>query len=216
MRDFVIKKLMDEKLIVIARDMENEKIIPLAKALFKGGIRILEITFTLKAPESFKSTGKTIKSVIDHFGDDILMGAGTVVTPELVDIAADAGALYIVSPNTDINVIKRTKDRGLVSIPGALTPSECMTAFNAGADFIKLFPIGELGPGYLKAVKAPLSHLKFVCTGGVNDKNIPDFIKAGAVGFGVGGNLVNKEWIDASQFDKITELAKRYVEAVNS
>ena len=215
MRDSVIQKIMEKKLIVIARGMKEEHIIPLAKALYDGGVRIMEITFNLKAPESHTSTANAIKSVIDYFGEEMLMGAGTVVTPDLVDIAGDAGALYIVSPNTDINVIQRTKERGLVSIPGALTPSECMTAHNAGADFIKLFPIGELGPGYLKSLRAPLSHLKFVGTGGINDKNIPDFIKAGAVGFGVGGNLVNAQWIESSQFGKITELAKRYIEAVN-
>ena len=202
--------IMEHKLVAIVRGMDEEKILPFAEALFKGGIRMIEVTFNLKAPED-QTTTKAIKAIASRFGKDVWPGAGTVVSPQAVEKAREAGALYIVSPNTDAAVIKRTKALDMISIPGALTPSECMEAHNAGADFIKLFPAGSLGPDYLKAIRAPLSHLHFVATGGVNEKTMPIYLKAGASGFGVGGNLTNKEWIDAGEFNKITELAKAYV-----
>ena len=173
---------------------------------------MIEVTFNLRAPED-PATTNGIKAISSRFGKDVWMGAGTVTSPEFVEKAREAGALYIVSPNTDKQVIAYTKKLNLISIPGALTPSECMEAHNAGADFIKLFPAGDFGPGYLKSIRAPLSHLRFVATGGINEKNISDYLKAGAAGFGVGGNLTNREWIDAGEFNKITELAKAYVAA---
>jgi len=213
MREKVIQKILEEKIVAIVRGMEEEKILPLAEALYNGGIRFMEVTFNLKEPDNYAATARAISSIVAQFGKDMYAGAGTVVTPELVDIAGEAGALYIISPNTEVEVIKQTRKRGLVSIPGALTPTECFVAYSAGADFVKLFPAGDMGVGYLKSIKAPLSHMKFIATGGITEKNIPDFLKAGAAGFGVGGNLVNKEWIDAGEFDKITNLAKRYLEA---
>ena len=194
--------------------MKEEKVLPIAEALYRGGIRFIEVTFDLKSPENFAATTRAIRSISDRFGSDMLAGAGTVVSAELVEMACDAGALYIISPNTDESVIRRTKEKGMVSIPGALTPSECLIAHNAGADFIKLFPAGELGAGYIKALAAPLGHLRLLAVGGVNEKNIPDFLKAGVIGFGIGSELTNKAWIEAGEFQKITELAKRYVQAV--
>ena len=111
-------------------------------------------------------------------------------------------------------VIARTRELGMVSMPGALTPTEIVKAYNAGADIVKVFPIGNLGAGYLKAVKAPLSHIPMAAVGGVNEKNAADFIKAGAAGLGVGGNLVNKEWIANGEWDKITALAQAFTDAV--
>ena len=210
-----VQTIMEHKLVAIVRGMEEDKILPFAEALYKGGIRMIEVTFNLKSPEDLTTT-RAINAISSRFGKDVWAGAGTVVSPKMVERAKEAGALYIVSPNTDPSVIARTKELNLISIPGALTPSECMDAHNAGADFIKLFPAGSLGPDYLKAIKAPLSHLHFVATGGINEKTIPAYLKAGASGFGVGGNLTNKEWIDAGDFHKITELAKAYVEAANA
>ena len=208
-----VQTILDHKLIAIVRGMDEDKILPFAEALYKGGIRMIEVTFNLRAPED-TATKKAIKAISSRFGKDVWAGAGTVVSPQLVERAKEAGALYIISPNTDASVIKHTKKLGLISIPGAFTPSECMDAHNAGADLIKLFPAGNLGPDYLKAIRAPLSHIHFVTTGGINEKTIPAYLKAGAAGFGVGGNLVNKEWIDSGEFGKITELAKSYVQAL--
>lgn len=211
MRETVIQRTLDEKLIAIVRGMEEKKILPLVEALYNGGISMVEVTFDLRDLDNYSATARAIQSISARFGKDVLVGAGTVITAELVDMAREAGALYIISPNADAEVIRRTRELGLVSMPGALTPGECLAAHSSGADFIKLFPAGEMGPGYLKALRAPLSHLRFLGVGGINENNIPDFLKAGAVGFGVGGNLVNKEWIDANEFSKITALARRYV-----
>ena len=104
---------------------------------------------------------------------------------------------------------------GLVSMPGAMTPSEIVTAYQAGASFVKVFPVGDLGAGFLKALKAPLSHIPLLAVGGVNPDNIADFMKAGAVGAGVGGNLTNKNWIAAGEYDKITEVAAALVKNAN-
>ena len=133
---------------------------------------------------------------------------------ELVELTAKAGGAFIISPDTDVAVIKRTRELGLVSMPGALTPSEIKTAHNAGADYVKVFPLGSMGPGYLKAIRAPLSHIKMTAVGGINEKNLKEYLEAGACGAGIGGNLANKKWIENGEFDKITEVAKQLVQVV--
>jgi len=213
MRETIIKRMLEDKFIAIIRGMEEEKIVPLAEALYNGGFRCIEVTFNLREPDNYAQTARSIEAIVKRFGNDVLAGAGTVVSPELVDIAADAGAAYIVSPNTDVDVIRQTLKRGLISVPGALSASECMTAHNAGADLIKLFPTGSMGVGYLKSLKAPLSHLKFVATGGIDENNFKEYLQAGAVCIGVGGNLINKDWIAAGEFEKITDLAKKFTTA---
>jgi len=214
MREKVIQSILDKKIIAIVRGMEERVILPLAEALLAGGITMMEITFNQSKPETFESTAKGITALRETFGERLLVGAGTVITTALLELAKKAGALYIVSPNTDTEIIKNTRSLGLVSLPGALSPSECLAAHNAGADFIKLFPASDLGSNYLKAIRAPLSHIKFLAVGGINEKNAAEFIKAGAVGLGVGGNLVNKEWIAAGEFNKITQSAQDIVQAV--
>ena len=130
-------------------------------------------------------------------------------------IAAEAGASYIISPDTDVDVIRKTRELGLVSLPGAYTPSEAKQAYNAGADFVKLFPCVGDAPAYIKALCGPLNHIRFLAVGGVNENNAADFLKAGALGVGVGGNLVNKDWIKAGEYDKVRDAAKKYVASVN-
>lgn len=216
MRDLVIQKTIEGRIIAIVRGMEESLILPLAEALLAGGIGMVEVTFNQTKPETFESTARAIKALKDNFDGKIIPGAGTVVTPEQAEMAASAGAQYIISPNVNIAVIKRTRELGLVSMPGAMTPSEAMTAHESGADFIKLFPAGTFGTGYLKAIRAPLSHLRFLAVGGIDEKNAADFIRAGALGLGIGGNLVNKDWIAAGEFDKITTLAAKLVETAHS
>jgi len=144
----------------------------------------------------------------------MLVGAGTVIREEQLDMASEAGAEYIITPNTNVELIRKVKEYGLLSFPGAFTPSEIVEAYNAGADAVKVFPVGNLGPAYIKAVKAPLSHIPLMAVGGVNEKNAADFMAAGCCGIGVGGNLVNKNWIEAGEWDKIIALAKEYRKAV--
>ena len=216
MREKVIAEILRGKLIAIVRGMAEGQIVPIAEAIRAGGITMLEVTFNQANPDSFAATARAIAAIRKSFGDAGFAGAGTVITLQQLEMAAEAGAQYIIAPDSNPEIIKKTRELGLVSIPGAMTPSECLVAHNAGADFVKLFPLGNLGAGYLKAIRAPLSHIKFLGVGGISEKNAAEYLAAGAVGFGVGGNLVNKEWIDAGRFDLITELAAQYVAAVSS
>lgn len=216
MRDRIINLILEEKIIAIVRGAEPEQCKAVAKALYAGGIRLMEITYDQKRPESWQATANAIGALAREYEGRMFVGAGTVTCTELVELTAKAGGAFIISPDTDVEVIRKTRELGLVSMPGAMTPSEIKIAHNAGADFVKLFPVGNLGASYLKAVKAPLSHIKIMAVGGVNEDNAAEFIKAGAVGLGVGGNLAKKAWIEAGEFDKLTAAAQALVEAVKN
>ena len=216
MREQVLQWAEREKIIAIVRGIESEKCLKVAQALYEGGIRLMEVTYDQKAPDSWRSTAQAIGDIAKQFEGKLLVGAGTVTTPELVELTHSVGGRFIISPDTNVDVIRRTRELGLVSMPGALTPSEILTAHSAGADIVKLFPAADLGPGYLKAVRAPISHVKMMAVGGINEKNIGQFLAAGAVGAGIGGNLANRTWIEEGQFDKITQTAKALVAAVNN
>ena len=213
MRDKIIKAVKLEKIIVIVRGVEKEQLIPLAQAMYDGGIRLMEITYDATGKTTSEETAENIKMLADHFSDKILIGAGTVLTTRQVELTKNAGGKFIISPNTNDAVIKKTRELGLVSMPGALTPSEIQDAHLAGADFVKLFPITNMGTDYVKAVKAPLSHIDILAVGGITDENIADYKKAGACGFGIGSNIIDKKALAEGDFEKITLLAKRYVEA---
>ena len=210
-RQKIIDRVLEKKIIVIVRGVYGEDCLSLAKALCCGGIEIMEVTFDQSSEDNRKMTVDTIALLNRELGDKMAIGAGTVTTTAMAEEAALAGAKFIVSPNTDSEVIKKTVELGMVSMPGAMTPTEIMTAHTSGADFVKLFPVTSLGPAYVKAVRAPLNHVKLLAVGGVNEKNAAEFIAAGVVGIGVGGNLVNREWIKNGEFDKITALASEFV-----
>ncbi|MDR3313767.1 MAG: bifunctional 4-hydroxy-2-oxoglutarate aldolase/2-dehydro-3-deoxy-phosphogluconate aldolase [Oscillospiraceae bacterium] len=212
MREQTIQTILAKKFIAIVRGVGAEHICPLAAALAAGGVPLIEVTFDQSKPEAFGETAKAI-AALRALGGDILPGAGTVMTPEQVRIAAEAGAQYIISPGAEEAVIRETRRLGLVSLPGVMTPTECAAAHAWGADLLKLFPAGALGAEYLKALKAPLRHLHFLAVGGVSAANIPALQAAGAEGFGVGGNLVNRDWIAAGEFGKITAAAQEIVAA---
>ena len=211
MKEQVIKNILWHRVITIVRGVYGEDCLKLARALYAGGIRLLEVTFDQARPEDHQKTADTICLLCENLGDKMDFGAGTVTTPELVAMAKHAGARFIISPDTDEAVIRATVESGLVSMPGALTPTEVLSAHRFGGDFVKLFPAGDMGPGYLKAIHAPLNHIRLLAMGGLNPHNIPAFLSAGAVGFGIGGDLVNKQWIAAGEFEKITALAQEYV-----
>ncbi len=211
MREAVIKEIFRQKIIAIIRGADEQQALAAAKALYAGGITLVEVTFNQKAPETFVHTANAIRRIRDQMGDQMLVGAGTVTSAELVRVAADAGASYIISPDTDEAVIHETKQLGLVSVPGAYTPTEAKQAYNAGADFVKLFPCVGDAPAYIKALCGPFNHIPFLAVGGVTADNAAEFLRAGAVGIGVGSSLVNKKWLDAGQYSKITEEAKRFV-----
>lgn len=210
-REEIIENVYRNKIIAIVRGMEPEYCVKLAEALWKGGINMVEVTFNQKSTDHFAATTEAIRAIHDELGGKVYVGAGTVLTKEQVDLAKNAGALYIITPSTNTEVIRYAKEQGLVVMPGAMTPSEVVEAYEAGADFVKIFPVGNLGAAYIKAVKAPLSHIPLLAVGGVNEKNIAEFMKMGAVGAGVGGNLVNAQWVKNGEYDKITALAEEFV-----
>ena len=215
MANEVLNKILEGKIIAIVRGIPSENVADLAKALVKGGISCIEVTFDQSSEEKVKDTLKAISNIREALGDQVCVGAGTVMTVEQVEAAAAAGAEYMISPNTNEAVIARTKELGKISIPGAMTPTEVARAYEMGADIVKMFPAGILGCDYIKAVKAPLKHVPVTAVGGVNPTNCADFIRAGAVGVGVGGNLVSPQYVKEGRFDDITAIAKSYVDAMN-
>ncbi len=169
--------------IAILRGINPATVIPVCDALADAGIRFIEVT--LNSPEPLVS----IRAAAEHLaGRGVWIGAGTVLRPDEVDGVAAAGGTYIISPNTDPAVIRRTKERGLISIPGFMTPTEAFAAAAAGADMLKCFPVGKLGPGYIKDLKAVIA-APIIAVGGVDAENAQDFLRAGAVGVGVGSSL---------------------------
>lgn len=210
MREEIIQKVLDKKIVAIVRGVYGQDCINLAKALYAGGIELLEVTFDQSRPEALVRTSETIRRLVEELGDKMAFGAGTVTSLEMLELAKEAGAQFIVSPDTNEDVIKATVAAGLVSMPGAMSPTEIVTAHRYGADFVKVFPTSNLGASYIKAIRGPINHIRLLAVGGVNEKNIGEFIKAGVNGAGVGGNLVNKEWIKNGEFDKITALAEEF------
>ena len=216
MREEIIKAIEKEKIVVIVRGITSEQLIPLAEAMYQGGIRLLEITYSANGAVSDEETAKNIKRLAEHFDGRMYIGAGTVLTEKQVMLTKNAGGCFIISPDTCPDVIKKTRDLGMVSMPGALTPSEIQLAHRSGADFVKLFPITNLGLSYVKAVKAPLSHIKLLAVGGIDENNAADYIKAGISGIGIGSNITKKSLLDEGKYDEITALAQKYVSAVNA
>lgn len=214
MYDDIIKEIYEKKIIAIIRGIGSDRILPTVEALLEGGISLLEVTFNHESADSKADTLKSLTLISREFGSDVYLGVGTVLTPSQAEDAIDAGAQYIISPNTDVTVIKKTKELGKISIPGAFTPSEMVLAYHAGADIIKLFPAGVLGTRYIKAVLAPLSHIPVVAVGGVDAENAADFLRAGAIGVGVGGSLVDVKAIYASEYEKIAKNAREYLSKI--
>lgn len=205
----MIELLKEKKLIAILRKVPAQKLERVAKALYDGGIRFMEVTFDQSSASGVQDTAAAIARLAGSL-PDAYVGAGTVMTAEQVDAAADAGAKYIISPNTDAAIIRRTVEKGMLSMPGAFTPSEIAFAFQEGAAFVKVFPAGDLGPAYIKAIRAPISHIPLLAVGGVDLDNMAAFYRAGICGFGIGSNIVKKDLIDRDAYDALTKLAKAY------
>ena len=214
MRSEIKQAIKKHKLIAIVRGVDPDKCLRVAQALYDGGMRLMEITYDQKHPESWENTAKTIGAVAVAMAGKMYIGAGTVTCKELVELTYRHGGQFIISPDVYEDVINRTCELDMVSIPGALTPTEVMTAHRAGADFVKLFPAGSMGATYMKAIKAPISHVDVLAVGGIDEHNVASFLAAGAAGAGIGGNLVNNAWVAAGEFEKITEATRRLVAAV--
>lgn len=199
--------IIQKKIIAICRKVPADRIVDTGLALYEGGIRFMEVTFNADCEES---TLDSIRQLKNELGEKIHVGAGTVTTIWQAEKAIQSGAEYIISPNTNPEVIRRTKELNVLSIPGALTPSEILTAWDAGADFVKIFPAADLGTAYIKSIRAPLNHIPLLAVGGINQYNMKDFINMGIIGFGIGSNIVNLEFIKNCEYGKLTQLALEY------
>lgn len=207
-----IKTIEENKIIVIVRGVEREKLVPLCEAMYNGGIKAVECTYDATGKISDEEISENIRLLVDNFGDKMVIGAGTVLTKKQVALTKAAGGKFIISPDTNPKIIKYTKRQGLVSIPGALTPSEIALSARAGADFVKVFPVNLFGPDYIKTIKAPLSHIKLLAVNGVTAENMNEYLSAGAVGVGIGGGIVDKKLIAENDFEGITIAAQKYCE----
>lgn len=208
-----IKQLIRaSRLIVIARGMEPQRMLDAAEALYAGGVRLLECTFDHWREDCEQANRRLISALAERFSGRMQIGAGTVLTVREAEAAVEAGASFLISPGADERVIAKTRQLGAVSIPGALTPTEIVAAWQAGADFVKLFPVGALGPGYVRAVRAPLAHIPMLAMGGVTLENIPAFLKSGVSGFGVGGSIL--AGAATGELSAVTQTARAYVQAV--
>lgn len=203
-----IEWIEQNKIIVIMRGLEKQEALDAAEAMYKGGIRLIEITFPKGG--DMQETTETISALCEQFEGRICIGAGTVLTEEQLLAARDAGAKYIISPDTNTAIIKKTKELGLVSIPGALTPSEVVVADLAGADFVKIFPVTAFAKNYIKQIAAPLAGVKLLAVGGVSAETMTDYLEQGAVGVGIGGNVVNKTLIQNGDWEGIAKEAMKY------
>jgi len=207
----LINQIKENGVVAIIRGAKPENILPIAEALYKGGVKTLEIT--VETPKVLS----LIEKVSEEFGDDLIVGAGTVLDPETARAAIMAGAKFIFSPTVDEETIKLTKRYGVISIPGALTPTEILKAYESGADVIKVFPANVFGPKYLKDVHGPLPHIPLMPTGGIDLDNIGEYMNYGGVAAGIGSSLVNtKEEMDEAYFEDLTKKASQFVDAVKT
>lgn len=202
------------RFIGILRHIPVPQALSVAQAMYDGGIRIFEITFDPSRNTTCQETCSIIRQLRQHFGPEVSVGAGTVLNIPFAEAAYEAGAEFIVAPNTDPTVIAYTKSKGLLSIPGAYTPSEIMNAYNLGADIVKIFPILPDAEAYLKNVISPLSHIPFMVTGGINPDTIEKFLAAGPVAVAAGATIATRELAEAEDYDTIRINAKNHTQHI--
>lgn len=207
-----VKEFIEKnKIIAIVRGTYGEDLLKLVTAIEKGGVRLVEVTFDQGDPDCLQKTTASISMLAEKFEGKMRIGAGTVLNEEQVEAAYKAGAQYIISPNTNLKVIAKTKELDLVSIPGALTPSEILTAYDAGADLVKVFPAGAHGLKYIKDIRGPINHVKLFATAGVTPDNLADYLEVGFSGAGISSYLTDKKLIAAGKFDVLTKHAKELI-----
>jgi 2-dehydro-3-deoxyphosphogluconate aldolase/(4S)-4-hydroxy-2-oxoglutarate aldolase len=203
-----LSRVLNSGIVAVIRSTSGEQLVEVAKALYEGGVDVLEVTFTVPGALQI------ISDVNKALGKKILLGAGTVLDPETARAAFLAGAEFLVSPTVNLDVIRMGNRYDKLVMPGAFTPTEILTAWEAGAQIIKVFPADIGGPAYLKTLHGPLPQVRLLPTGGVNLDTIADFLKAGACAVGLGGALVEPKAVAAGDMARVTSLAQQYVAAV--
>ncbi|MCK9356211.1 MAG: bifunctional 4-hydroxy-2-oxoglutarate aldolase/2-dehydro-3-deoxy-phosphogluconate aldolase [Dehalococcoidia bacterium] len=205
-----LQKILDVGIIAIVRVATTQEAIDVCGAVARGGVKAIEVTMTvpgaIQAIQEFKKTASK----------DLLLGAGTVLDPETARTVILAGADFIVSPNLNLDVIKMAHRYDKVVVPGCFTPTEILAAWDAGADIVKVFPAGVVGPQYLKDIKGPFPQIRLTPTGGVTLENTAEFIRAGAACVSVATALVDKQALAEKKFDVISEKARQFIEAVKA
>ena len=210
-KDQTKAKILEVGLIPIVRAASAEDAFKAAEAIIAGGVGIAEITMTV--PGAIR----VMEKVADRYGDKVLLGAGTILDTQTARAALLAGAEFLVSPSLNLGVIETANRYSKACLPGALTPTEVVTAWQAGATFVKIFPCGAVGGAkYIKALKGPLPQVAMVPTGGVNLQTTPELLRAGASAVAVGTDLVDTKALQEGRLDAITENAKKFLEAVRS
>lgn len=200
-----LQRVLNTGMVAIIRATSGDQLVSVARALYEGGIDVIEVTFTVS------NAVEVLSAVRKDLGKKILLGAGTVLDPETARTAILAGAEFLVSPVVNLDVIKLATRYDKLIMPGAYTPTEILTAWEAGADVIKVFPAEIGGPPYLKAIKGPLPQVRLMPTGGVNLSTLESFIKAGACAVGLGSSLVEKDAVEQGNMTRIRDLAQQYV-----
>ena len=216
-RKSVIDSIINNKIILIFRGIPADKVLKTADAAYKGGIRLMEFAFDAQGKTEDSYVAGLISLVKEHFGGFVSVGAGTVLEEKQVFTACDAGADFIISPVVNEAVIRTTLEKEMVSVPGALTPTEAMNAHTFGADFVKLFPAGQAGgPAYMKAICTPLSQIRFLAVAGIEIKDAADYIRAGACGLGISSGILKPELIRKGDYAGITDIARKYCNVINN
>jgi 2-dehydro-3-deoxyphosphogluconate aldolase / (4S)-4-hydroxy-2-oxoglutarate aldolase len=203
-----LDQLLDRGVVAILRSSDSSRLVDVAEALLAGGVSVMEVTFTVPRAH------EVLQQVADRLGGRILLGAGTVLDAATARTAILAGAEFIVSPVVNQEVIACCRRYSKLSLPGALTPTEILSAWEAGADIVKVFPSEITGPAYLKAVRAPLPQVRLMPTGGVNLETAADYLRAGACALGLGGSLVEAKAVAAGDMGRIESLARQYMNLV--
>lgn len=206
----VLNRIGELGVVLVVRCETDEEAVNGIRAVVEGGIRAVEVTFSVPGAPG------VIRRVKHDLGDSVLLGAGTVLTPEQAEDAVDAGAVYLISPNADEKVIGAAKRLGVPIIPGAFTPTEVVRAWDMGADAVKIFPASLGGPNYIRALRQPLPNIPLVPTGGVDERTVGDFFRAGAFAVGAGGALFDKKRLQAKDFSGMTDIAKRFTLAMRA
>ena len=196
-------------IVPVVRTSSAETAIKSIQAVYRGGIRAAEITMTV--PGAIKA----LEKLADEFGDTIVLGAGTVLDPETCRACMLAGAQFFVTPALKLSVIEMVRRYSKVIVPGALTPTEVLTAWEAGADAIKIFPANAMGGAkYIKSLKAPFPQIEMIPTGGVNLETTPEFLRAGASAVAAGAELIDERTIQSGKYEILEERARQFVEAI--